>query len=707
MAAGRPHVRHTSETSEFDKFTSAVPAIGAVRGELRHCGSRELMEVMSAAEEVLEDADTKSLDSGRGPKRRSPKFGLWGKSELFGIFFGTMLAIFFMSWNFAPESPKANTMLAVTSFVACFWVCEVLPLPVTSLLPMALIPLMGIQGAEEVAHAYWSWISMLFVGAFVVDAAIEHVELPTRVALLVLTKIGVARPWAVMASFLGLSYFLSMFCSNVATALMLVPFATALLDTAKAQAEAELANAEAEEETEKDNCAAVSVSLNVNDKDEVEDAPKNAAAKKQTDDKVEPEEAQGNAEKDDVSKLWEISKATRRKEKSQKSKDRERSMRDLQRFSNGVLLAIAYGASLGGVATLIGTPVNGVLAGQDIISRQINIATWFFYAFPVSLVALLLAFLILHLVHTRGVRVPLSIDELEKQKSSLEPFWESRDEQLVALVQIGQVVGWVLRPYCISPFLKDDKGEDLVNDAVVACLFAALLFVLPSKKHPGKPVMPWPVAEKKVPWGVLLLMGAGFALARGFEHSGLTQVLGTAVGKSVADLPPLILTFAVIVPITLITEVTSNTATANVMLPLLSSVALETLVNPALMLMPAALACSFAFLLPAATGPNSVIFATGRIGIQDFFKSGSLMTLIVPLVEVVVCYAMGVLIFKIDEPFPKDSCLQPGCTWVEVAGEVMGSTVQSQACRNLEAVKGLCKIWNGSTWNITSASFAV
>ncbi|CAE8630340.1 unnamed protein product [Polarella glacialis] len=604
-------------------------------------------------------ASSRSRRSSTSKAAKAWQCGIFGKTQLLGLFLGLLMALVSVSWQFAPERPLANRMLAVTLFVASCWVFEVLPLPVTSLLPMALIPFSGIKSSEEVAQSYWNWISMLFVGAFVVDAAIEHVELPKRVALNMLAKVGVSRPWAVMATFLFLSYALSMFCSNVATALMLVPFATALLDAATVEA----AKIEAAWDEE--------------------DAAELAEAEAAEAEGVKPLDRKPEAEAEPAS--------TGRAEGEGASEDgksngdwREPPLAQVHRFSVGVLLAIAYGASLGGCATLIGTPVNGVLAGQALVSGQVNFSTWMAYSLPVSLLGLFVAFCVLHVMFTRGVTVPLRIEDLQAERDALTPFRESRDEVLVAVLQVALVMAWALRPYVLSPWLVDHRGDPIVNDAALACLFAATLFLLPSKEHPGEAIMPWGVAEKKVPWGVLLLMGAGFAIAQGFEASGLTEVVGNAIGNSVVGLHPLLLTFIIVMSVTTVTEITSNTATANVLLPLLSAVASDKLINPALLLVPATLACSFAFMLPAATGPNTVVFATGRVKIGDFVKAGTIMKLASSIALTLAAYAMGVLVFQVDQPFPSCQCKpEHSCAWVQAAGVVDGTFVMSQASSRL------------------------
>jgi len=328
-----------------------------------------------------------------------------------------------------------------------------------------------------------------------------------------------------------------------------------------------------------------------------------------------------------------------------------------------------------------------------------------------------LAFLVLYFAYVQGTRVELNADSIMRQYQGLTPFLRSRDEVLVALIQLLQIVGWVTRPYWwqmlqgIGLIADDHKNPKLLNDASVACACACLLFILPSQQRPGEPLLTWKQAEHHLPWGVLLLMGGGFAMAHGFSQSGLTNIAGKALGGVVPGLHPLLLTFAIIFSITFLTEVTSNSATANIILPLLSAVSWDTLIHPMALLPVATVACSFAFMLPAATPPNSVIFATGRVPIKHFVRAGVVMNLASAILGTFLVKGMASLVFDAAGPFPEWACKDGECFWVPVAGVVSGRVVDGQACSvvddSLNNTAGLCTLMNGTQYICMNATCAL
>eukprot|EP00929_Paragymnodinium_shiwhaense_P045100 TRINITY_DN23089_c0_g1_i1.p1 TRINITY_DN23089_c0_g1~~TRINITY_DN23089_c0_g1_i1.p1 ORF type:complete len:657 (+),score=117.52 TRINITY_DN23089_c0_g1_i1:100-2070(+) len=574
-------------------------------------------------------------------QRRRYCFGLWGLKEMAGFFLGLLGFILCLCFELSELYPRANDMLGITVLMAAFWVCEPLPLPVTALFPMVLIPSMGIMESGKVAASYWGWVQMLFIGAFLVDIAIERVQLPRRVALVILRRVGLRRPWVIMATFLLLAFVLSMFCSNTATCLMLLPFALGLLDAAKL---------------------------------------KNGVAATQLDtvDMEQSEDSETSVSTDDLDKA-----AARRG-------------RDVYRFEVGVLLSIAFGATSGGIATIIGTPPNGVLSGQPIFDGRIHFANWFAFAFPVSCVCVVIAGLTLYFLYLRGVELTLGDAYLEQEFAKLVPFRRSRDEVIVAIVQAVQIILWAIRPYAIAPLIKDEKGKALVNDAAIACFCAIFLFFIPSQRRPGEALLTWRQAESHLPWGVLILMGGGLALALGFSVSGLTDVIGNALGSAVKGIPTFWLVFAITATITFTTEVTSNTATANVLLPIFASVSWDTLIHPALLLTPVAVACSFAFMMPAATPPNMVVFATERIPILEMIRAGIFVNLGCIIFGTLIMYSTAGSVLDAFGPFPKYACAPENCAWLQLEGLVGSTQVSSQACSIVDAGLRHCRIYNGT-----------
>jgi len=480
---------------------------------------------------------------------------------------------------------------------------------VTSLLPLVLMPFAGIMSSKAVSASYWGWVHMLFVGAFIVDIAIEQVNLHRRVALAFLMKVGVGYPAITALAFGTVSYCLSMWCSNVATTVMLTPFACGLLDT--------MLRAGAGD------------------------------GKSETPEKLEMH----------------------------------------RRYSTGVLLTIAYTATAGGIATLIGTPPNGVLAGISQVNNAVNAVDWMLFALPISFITALLAFASVYFIYLRGMRVEMDLDVLRVEYKALGPL--NRDEAVVASVLLLQILGWLTRKDLINVAL----GIKGVGDDTIACMAAVILFFIPSVKRQGESVLTWDAAQAHLPWGVLILLGGGFAIAKGFRESMLTVFVGKKLAGA-ASMGRFPLTYVLTVAICLLTEAASNTATASIVLPILGSVATETLTHPLALMLPATVACSFAFMLPAATGPNAVVFATRRITIRDFIKAGVSINILTVLLCSPLIYLMGSAVYGTTGPFPRWACLEETCQWVNVPGIVNGQKVSSQACLLLETK--VCRLHNGT-----------
>lgn len=545
----------------------------------------------------------------------------WPPAKFFGFWFGliTMTVIFCI--ELSEDYPKANDMLAIAALVAIWWAFEVMHLSATSLLPMILIPLCSISRSATIAASYWGWVQMLFLGAFIVDAAIMHVNLHKRIALKCLLLIG-NTPLLVLFVFMSVAYFLSMWCSNTSTTVMLVPFATGLLDSAFL-----------------------------------------AASEKQ--------------DADDLSATQALEGV-------------------MKRYNVGVLLGIAYAATCGGVATTIGTPPNGVLIQQDVIAGEISTSEWFAFAIPMSATLVVCAFVLLALVYIRGVTVKVDKSVLHAKYAELGPI--NRDEIVVAFIQFLQIFGYLIRVDVINDeSITSPADLTGVNDSTIACTAAILLFIIPSVKNPGKAVISWPEAEQKIEWGVILLMGAGGAISKGFSESSLTAYLGEELGD-LSDFSSLGLIFLIVFSICGFTEMASNTATANTVLPILSTVARSTLTHPMRMLIPATCACSFAFMLPVATPPNAIVFGTNRIQIADFLKAGLVMNIVAVVLGSLIIYGMGNAVFEFEDPFPEYACFD-SCTWIDIAGEVDGTSVTSQACVILSDMT--CRLKNGTVVNTT------
>lgn len=441
----------------------------------------------------------------------------------------------------AGMSPEAWACVGLALLMATWWATEAIPIPATSLLPIILVPALGIGKIGPTTAEYGNPIVFLFLGGFLLGIAMQRWNLHRRIALKVLLVMG-QKPRRQIAGFMIATGFLSMWVSNTATAIMMLPIGISV------------------------------VSLLGKDHDEGEVA----------------------------------------------------------RYATTLLLAIAYAASIGGIATLIGTPPNALLAGYLSASHGIDIgfAQWLSVGLPVSVTMMAIAWWWLT---RKGFRLEggQSGDQVlhgELAKLGL----MSAAEKRVAVVFCLAAVAWIVRP------LLNDAGIAWLSDTSVALIAGIMLFLLPSGSERYAALLNWDDA-KGLPWGVLLLFGGGLALAKAIESSGLAEWIAQQLGVF-GDMPMLLLIGLVVLVIIFLTEVTSNTATAAAFLPLLGALAVSLSVDPLLITVPAAIAASCAFMMPVATPPNAIVFGTGHMKIQAMIKAGFFLniagTLIVTLLVV-------------------------------------------------------------------------
>ncbi len=465
-----------------------------------------------------------------------------------------------------PGHPEVTLTAGVALLMAFWWITEAVPLAVTALLPMVLFPVLGILDGREVAPVYFNHIIFLFLGGFFVALAMERWDLHRRIALKLLLFFG-TKPRNLLLGFMATAAVLSMWISNTATTMVMVPIVLAI--TLKL------------EET------------------------------------AGPESSNG-------------------------------------RTAVGLLLGVAYGSTLGGIATLVGTPPNLVLIRIFEMSfpeaPEINFARWMAFALPISLLLLLIVWALLCIFFLKGKSSGMDKSILRKRYEELGPA--TYEQKVVLTVFIGLALLWLLRSDLEFGFFTVPGWANLfpypsyLNDGSVAIAMSILLFMIPARADRRTRIMDWDTT-KRLPWNIVLLFGGGFALAKGFETSGLSQWLGTLL-ESAGGLHPLILIAAVCLLITFLTELTSNTATAQILLPIIASLALATRVHPLLLMMPAALSCSLAFMLPVATPPNAIIFGSGKLRIADMARIGLILNLIGVVVVSMATWILGRLIFDID-----------------------------------------------------------
>jgi len=574
--------------------------------------------------------------------------GLWKAQQLIGFVLGVASLIVLCAVAPLSINGASNRMLGIVLMCGCFWVFEVMPLYITALLPLVLMPLLRITSSSIASTAYWDPIQFLVIGTFLVDIALEEVHLPRRLALKLLMKTGEVQPWLLLLVFMSACWLLSMFVNNVAVCLMITPFATGLMQAA-------------EERAAEERAAAV-----------VEDPHHDESESTGTSLPVEP----------------------------------------LQRFSSGLLIGIAYGTTAGGMATLIGSVPNELLMGNGPLSQQISYASWMEYAFPTSLATFVMAYLVVYWRYCRGVKIAVVTREgLEREYEELvaEIGSFSRDELTVAIVQIVQFsllfcVPWIRQ----MRIFQTSFGESLIGDSTVACLPVIVLFLSPSVLRPGQSILTWPVVHEKFDFGLLLLIGGGFAIASGFVQSGLNIALGNMLASVIEEAHLCVITLVIVLVVSVATQIFSTVGTATTVIPVLISTASRAVTNPLGLVLPATAACSFAFALPMATPANIIVLAKSRdllmpLRVRDFFLTGMPLTVIMVLLGSCLLFFMGEVVFETNGPFPKWACDDVSCLWADVPGVIKGVQVASQACTmDLTSNMTECRLVNGTWLDVSS-----
>lgn len=454
----------------------------------------------------------------------------------------------------APEglSVEGWRVVAVASLMIVWWITEAIPVPATALAPIALFPITGATSGSEATSPYGDPIIFLFMGGFILALAMERWNLHRRIALNIVARTG-TQQGRIVAGFMLATAFVSMWVSNTATVVMMLPVALSV------------------------------VGLLADDAD------------------------------------------------GAKSK-----------FPLALLLGVAYAASIGGVATLIGTPPNALLAGalNQTYGYDIGFGRWMIIGVPVAIVMLFAAWLFLTKLTIRLDKgeVEGAADLFRAEIGKL-GVW-SVPEIRVAIVFVVTAFAWVFRT------LLDDYIPGL-NDTSIAILAALVLFVLPAGDGKGGALIEWKQALR-LPWGVLVLFGGGLSLAAAVVSTGLDQWIGDQVGTIAGVLPLLGIVVLVSVVILLLTEFTSNTATAATFLPLVAALAISLGENPLMLAVPAALAASMAFMLPVATPPNALVFGSGHVTIPQMATQGIWLNLAAVVVISTLGYAVLTSFFGVE-----------------------------------------------------------
>ncbi len=291
-------------------------------------------------------------------------------------------------------------------------------------------------------------------------------------------------------------------------------------------------------------------------------------------------------------------------------------------FFKALLLGIAFSASIGGVATLVGTPTNPIFVSiaSRLYKQEFNFASWLAFALPFSLVMLGLCWIVLTRLAFPLHKIEISIgrEMLLKERERLGKM--GQEEKVVGIVFIITAFLWITRSFILNQFIPG------INDTVIAIAAALTMFIIPSKEKNGQPLLTWEEAER-LPWGVIILFGGGLSLAAAFQSSSLAQWLGLQL-TGLSELPTFLIILTVALFVNFLTEVTSNVATASIMLPVLASLAEAIGVHPFLLMIPATMAASCAFMLPIATGPNAIVFSSGELKMNDMVRAGIWLNLL-------------------------------------------------------------------------------
>ena len=491
-----------------------------------------------------------------------------GIGSKIGLWLGLACFAFLMVVPIDPSNVPASRLAAVALLMAVWWVTDAIPLFATALVPLVLYPLLGIMSGRVTAPVYFNSTIVLFIGGFMIGLTMEKWNLHRRIALTIIQAVG-GGPARIVLGFMLAAAFLSMWISNTATAVMMVPIGLAIV--------------------------------------------------LQIEEKFSPERT--------------------------------------HKFTVGLMLAIAYACSVGGLTTLVGTPPNlSFVRIFEILfpeAPSIAFGQWLIMALPIGVLMLAISWLLITRVFYKVPDdVTIDSDVVKSERAALGRI--SYEEKAVMVVFVATAILWVFRVDLQLGFtsipgwsrLLPEPG--MIDDGTVAIAMASLMFFIPTKNRMGgaRRVM-GPDVIPRLPWDIVLLFGGGFALAAGFQQTGLAQIIGNQF-EALASLPTFVTILLVCLVLTFLTELTSNLATAEMILPILAAIAVATQTNPLILMIPATLSASCAFMMPVATPPNAIVFGSGRINVGEMARVGIVLNVIGAVVIASVVYTVGTIVFDID-----------------------------------------------------------
>lgn len=507
-----------------------------------------MAETTAGSKQTRENNDSSNHESAENPISNTKWIGLAGGLFVFGL----------MIFSSPPEglSVEGWRTAAVALLMAAWWVSEVIPISATALIPLVLFPVLNISDIGTTATPYAHPMIFLFMGGFIIAIAMQKWDLHRRIALNIINVIG-SRPRNIVAGFMVSAAFMSMWVSNTAATMMMLPIALSVIELTK------------------------------NVKHNAEDTAQ------------------------------------------------------YRNFAVALMLAIAYSASVGGLATVIGTPTNALLIGfvDEAYGIEISFAQWMLVGMPVVVLGLPIIFYSLtNLAYPLHIRsLPGGKEFITGEMKSLGKM--SGPEAIVAAVFTLVAVLWMGRPL-LEPYIPG------LSDAGIAIFGALLLFIIPVNIRRGQFMLTWKAAEK-LPWGVLILFGGGLSLAGAIHRTGLAEWIGGFFAV-LSGWPVILTIFIVALVIIMFTELASNSATAAAFLPIMGSVAITIGQDPLLLAVPIAIVASCAFMLPVATPPNAIVYGSGLLTIPQMVKAGMYLNLFFAMLIAVLTYTVFTAILGIE-----------------------------------------------------------
>ncbi len=465
-------------------------------------------------------------------------------AKIFGLIAGPVLFSILTLWNPSSSlSSEAWKVIAVAAWMVIWWITEAAPIAVTALLPIVLFPLTGIFTIDEATAPYANKIIFLFMGGFMLGLAMERHNLHKRIALNLIKLTG-TNPNGIILGFMLTTAFISMWISNTATTVMMLPIGLSIIN------------------------------------------------------------------------LLGIDQA------SEKGK---------KRFALSLMLAIAYGANIGGTATIIGTPPNVAWVGfmSDMLGTEVTFAKYLTVGIPISLIMLTITYLLItRVLYPSGIaQLSDSAQIIDDQLLALGKI--TKAEKRVAVIFVSTAIAWILRGSLNNWF-----DTNLLNDSIIAMTGGILMFITPLEIKKTRFLLEWEYTSR-LPWGILLLFGGGLTLAKAMEKSDIVQIVGETIAGN-GSISPILLIAGLTAFMLFMTELMSNVALTVIFVPVVIGISVSLNINPMYLTMPVTLAASYAFMMPISTPPNAIVFSSGMVRIKDMMRAGIFLNLIAIILLVIL-----------------------------------------------------------------------